>query len=185
MVIAGDLYDGEWRDYSTGLYFAAQMGRLDAAGIPVYLLHGNHDAESEITRHLPLPGNVKTFGTKAPETFHHPDLPVALHGQSFPRRDVDENLALAYPAPLAGHFNIGVLHTSLGGQGGHANYAPCTLADLVNTGYDYRALGHVHQGEVLHERPHIVFSGKGLSPWLRRVHMSTYLPDGSGAQNGK
>ena len=80
-------------------------------------------------------------------------------GQSFRQRDVTDNLVLDYPAPVSGAFNIGVLHTGLGGMGGHANYAPCSLEDLVNKGYQYWALGHVHQAAVLHEWPHIVFPG--------------------------
>ena len=83
LVIAGDLYDGDWRDYKTGLFFAGRMGRLKNAGIPVYLLHGNHDAESQITKRLDLPDNVKLFGTRKPETFRLKELGVALHGQSF------------------------------------------------------------------------------------------------------
>lgn len=58
IVIAGDLYDGDWRDYQTGLFFVRQMGRLANARIPVYLLHGNHDAESQITKRLTLPPGV-------------------------------------------------------------------------------------------------------------------------------
>jgi DNA repair exonuclease SbcCD nuclease subunit len=46
MVIAGDLYDGNWKDFSTGIFFVRQMGRLRQAGVPVYLLFGNHDAEA-------------------------------------------------------------------------------------------------------------------------------------------
>ncbi len=158
-IIAGDLYDGDWRDYQTGLFFVAQMGRLAKADIPVFLLYGNHDAESQITKRLTLPDNVKVFSSRKPETFELEDLRVALHGQSFRQRDVSENLALAYPAPVDGAFNIGVLHTGLGGMGGHANYAPCSLDDLVNKGYDYWALAHVHQGDVLHQHPHVVFCG--------------------------
>ena len=52
VVIAGDLYDGDWRDYQTGLFFARQMGRLAKANIPAFVLYGNHDAESQITRRL-------------------------------------------------------------------------------------------------------------------------------------
>ncbi|EMD81920.1 metallophosphoesterase family protein [Pacificimonas flava] len=158
LIIAGDLYDGDWRDYKTGLFFAAQMGRLNAANIPVYLLHGNHDAESQITKRLDLPGNVHVFGTHAPETFRLGELGVALHGHSFRQRDVTDNLVPHYPGPVNGAFNIGVLHTACG-LGGHENYAPCSLNDLVNKGYDYWALGHVHQATVLHERPHVVFPG--------------------------
>ena len=159
VVIAGDLYDGNWRDYRTGLFFVRQMGRLAAEGIPVFLLYGNHDAESQITRRLVLPGNVRTFSSRQPETFALEELGVALHGQSFPQRDVTNNLVPGYPQPRPGTFNLGVLHTALGGMGDHANYAPCTLDDLVNKGYDYWALGHVHQGCVLNERPHVVFPG--------------------------
>ncbi len=159
LVIAGDLYDGDWRDYKTGLFFVAQMGRLSEAGIAVYLLHGNHDAASQITKRLELPESVHVFDSRKPVTFRIGEIGVALHGQSFPQRDVTDNLAGAYPAPISGAFNIGVLHTGLGGESQHANYAPCSLGDLVNHGYDYWALGHVHQAEVLHERPHVVFPG--------------------------
>ena len=159
LIIAGDLYDGDWRDYKTGLFFVCQMGRLHEAGIPVYLLYGNHDAESQITRRLTLPDNVRVFGSRKPQSFKIDNLDVVLHGQSFGKRDVTDNLALAYPDPVNGAFNIGVLHTGLGGMGGHENYAPCSLNDLVNKGYDYWALGHVHQAQVLNERPHIVFPG--------------------------
>ena len=159
VIIAGDLYDGDWRDYQTGLFFVRQMGRLAAAGVPVFLLYGNHDAESQITRRLVLPENVNPFSSRKPGTFQLKELGVALHGQSYRQRDIAENLVPAYPEPIAGMFNIGVLHTGLGGMGGHANYAPCALDDLVNKGYDYWALGHIHQTAVLHERPHIIFPG--------------------------
>src|SRR3954452_23048433 len=48
-LLAGDLYDGDWKDYNTGLFFAAQMARLQAAGIRAFLAAGNHDAASQIT----------------------------------------------------------------------------------------------------------------------------------------
>lgn len=159
VVIAGDLYDGDWRDYQTGLFFARQMGRLTAADIPAFVLHGNHDAESQITRRLTLPDRVNVFSTRKPETFTIEELGVALHGQSFRQRDITDNLVPAYPEAVDGAFNIGVLHTGMGGMGGHVNYAPCTVDDLVAKGYDYWALGHVHHGVVLHENPHVVFSG--------------------------
>ena len=159
LVIAGDLYDGTWRDYKTGLFFAEQMGSLNQESIPVFVLHGNHDAESQITRPLALPDNVQVFGTRKAQTFQIDELNVALHGQSFREKAVIENLVPDYPAPVDGTFNIGVLHTALGGMGDHANYAPCSLPELAAKGYDYWALGHVHHGQVLNERPHVVFPG--------------------------
>src|ERR1700676_3498888 len=49
VVIAGDIYDGEWKDASIGLFFAREVARLERSGIPLYLLKGNHDAESVVT----------------------------------------------------------------------------------------------------------------------------------------
>lgn len=159
VVIAGDLYDGTWKDYTTGLFFVKEMGRLARAGIPVYLLHGNHDAESQLTRKLVLPDNVQVFSHRRPQTFTVEGHRVALHGQSFANRAVTENLAALYPEAVAGAFNIGVLHTAADGRDGHDTYAPCRTADLLSRDYQYWALGHVHTREVLHEYPHVVFPG--------------------------
>lgn len=159
MVIAGDLYDGNWRDYNTGHFFVREMGRLNQAGIAVYLLYGNHDAESEMTRRLTLPANVHLFDARKPVTHRIEGLRVALHGRSFKEAATTENLAAGYPSPLAGWLNIGVLHTALEGYAAHARYAPCSLAELQAKGYDYWALGHVHEHAVLSESPWVVFPG--------------------------
>lgn len=156
VIIAGDLYDGDWKDFSTGLFFAAQMKRL---GRPCFLLRGNHDAHSVITKRLKLPENVREFSARRAETVIVAELGVALHGQSFPDREVPEDLSAGYPDPLPGLLNIGVLHSSADDPGEHATYAPCTPERLRDKGYDYWALGHIHQRRVLHEHPWIVFPG--------------------------
>lgn len=159
VLIAGDLFDGDWRDMATGLYFARAIGRLDRAGIPAFILAGNHDAASVITRSVPWPPNVRVFGSRRPETHALPELGVAVHGQSFSAPAVTENLVLAYPAADAHAFNIGVLHTALAGRQGHAAYAPCSVDDLKSKGYDYWALGHVHEFELACTDPYAVFPG--------------------------
>lgn len=159
MVIAGDLYDGNWKDYNTGHYFCREMGRLRRANIPVYLLYGNHDAESEMTRKLILPDNVHVFETRKAGAFRLESLKVALHGRSFKEAATTENLAASYPEPVPGWLNIGVLHTALEGYEAHARYAPCTLAELRQKGYDYWALGHVHEHAILGREPWLVFPG--------------------------
>lgn len=145
MVIAGDVYDGDWKDFNTGLFFVRQMGRLRHAGIPVYLLYGNHDAESEMTRGLELPDNVHVFSSRKAETFRIETKQVALHGRSFKVAATTENLLPNYPEPVAGWLNIGVLHTALEGNAEHPKYAPCSVVELQTKGYQYWALGHVHE----------------------------------------
>ena len=85
--------------------------------------------------------------------------PVVIHGRGFPNRAVPENLVLDYPAAVPNKFNIGLLHTSLTGRAGHDTYAPCSETDLRQKGYDYWALGHIHQPEVISQDPWIVFAG--------------------------
>ena len=159
VVIAGDLYDGDWKDYNTGLFFRAQMVRLQREAIPVYLIAGNHDAESVITKRLRLPENVHEFSTRSAETKQVPNQSVVIHGRGFPNRAVPENLVIDYPAAVPGKFNLGVLHTSLVGKLGHDTYSPCSEADLREKGYGYWALGHIHQPEVISKNPWIVFAG--------------------------
>jgi len=174
VLLPGDIYDGAWRDSSTGLFFNAQMGRLRDAGIPVFLLYGNHDAIAGMPKALDLPDNLRVFGATAPTTFRVDDLNVALHGQSFATADTRENLAAGYPGPVAGCFNIGLLHTAIEGAAGHDPYAPCTLEQLRAKGYDYWALGHVHTHRVLSEDPWIVFPGN-----LQGLHINEVGPRGA------
>jgi DNA repair protein SbcD/Mre11 len=159
LIVAGDIYDGEWKDTSIGLFFNRQISRLVRAGIRVYTVRGNHDAASVITQSVRLPEGVYEFPSRAAATVSIDDLKVALHGRSFPDRAVPENYALSYPPARAGWFNIGVLHTSCNGRPGHAPYAPCSLDELVTKGYQYWALGHIHSYELLHSDPYIVYPG--------------------------
>ncbi|NMB02134.1 MAG: DNA repair exonuclease [Firmicutes bacterium] len=160
LLIAGDLYDGDWRDYSTGLYFVNRMHQLREANILVFIVRGNHDAASQITHQLTLPANVVDFSCQKAETIILEHLGVAIHGQGFLERAVTANLSKNYPHPVPSYFNIGLLHTALDGREGHEPYAPCSISDLVSKGYDYWALGHVHGREIVHEKdPWIVYPG--------------------------
>ena len=159
LLLAGDIYDRDWQDFHTGLFFRGQMVRLERAGIRCFIVQGNHDAQGVISRQLTLPSNVTVFSSRAAQTVKLDELSVAIHGRSFPEREVNEDLVPSYPPPVSGYFNIGLLHTSLTGRAGHDTYAPTDLPTLVAKGYDYWALGHVHAREVLNERPRIVFCG--------------------------
>lgn len=159
VLLAGDLYDGDWKDYNTGLYFVGCMEHLQEAGIRVFMVAGNHDAASQITKHLRLPDNVTMFSTRYPEKIVLDDLNVAIVGQGFATRAVTEDLSQSYPQGDPQLFNIGLLHTCLDGKPGHEPYAPCSVDGLRSKGYQYWALGHVHKREELSQDPWIIFPG--------------------------
>ena len=147
LLVAGDLYDGEQRSMHTAAALTREMRRLHEADIPVFLIQGNHDARSRITRELSLPPNVHTF-TGRGGTHQLADGRAAFHGVSFSRPQAKESLLPKFPKPREGLWNVGLLHTSLAGAEGHDAYAPCALEELINFGYDYWALGHVHKRAV-------------------------------------
>ena len=170
VLLAGDIYDRDWKDYNTGLFFTQQMARLEVAGIRVIAITGNHDAVSQITRALRLPGNVAYLSHDRSQTITIPEVRVAIHGRGYATRWVSENLVPHYPDPVSGYFNIGLLHTSADGKATeHETYAPCTVADLEAKGYDYWALGHVHQRAVLNERPYVLFAGCSQGRQIRET----------------
>jgi DNA repair exonuclease SbcCD nuclease subunit len=159
VLIAGDVFDGDWLDFNTGLFFANQLRRLADAQIRAFVIRGNHDALSRISKSIPLPENTHVFQSKEPETVLDEHYGVAIHGQSFATGAVTEDLTAQYPAAVPGVLNIGLLHTALAGREGHEPYAPTTAERLAEKGYHYWALGHVHAREIVQKAPWIVFPG--------------------------
>jgi exonuclease SbcD len=162
LLISGDLYDGEQTSIKTAGFLSAEFRKLSEAGVFVCIIRGNHDARAKITDKLDLPDEVKNFSARAAETLileDHAGPKVAINGLSFPNRHIPESLLKKYPKPIEGAFNIGMLHTSLAGAEGHDVYAPCTVKELVDHGYDYWALGHIHKRQVYSESPFVVMPG--------------------------
>ena len=157
-LIAGDLYDGAKRSAKTAAFLNAQLERLQIAGIPVFYIKGNHDAENPLTGDVALPANVHVFdgrGGKVKLDEHD----IWIHGVSFSGKNAPDSLYKKIPDPVSNAINIALLHTSLAGSAAHDPYAPCTVAELSSMGFDYWALGHIHKRQVHSEAPWIVMPG--------------------------
>lgn len=160
LLIAGDLWDGAQGSAKTPRFLRQELARLGAAGIRSFLIRGNHDAMSKVTRELEPPPGTHVFGGRAAtEVFEARGRTVAVHGLSFAQDSAPESLLPRYPAPVPGAINIGMMHTSLNGSPGHDNYAPCAVADLDAQGYDYWALGHIHRRAEYRGRSVVVMPG--------------------------
>ena len=169
ILIAGDVFDGDLLDFNAGLFFANQLRRLADADIRAFIVRGNHDALSRISKAVPLPKNVHLFKSSKPDTVVDDLLGYAIHGQSFATGVVMDDLAAQYPDAHPGLLNIGLLHTALAGREGHESYAPTTPERLASKGYHYWALGHVHNREVVRENPWIVFPGNTQGRHAREI----------------
>lgn len=158
LLISGDLYDGAERSTKTAAFLLSQLGRLQEANIHVFYIKGNHDAENPITGELTLPSNVHVFDGRG-DKVRIPDTDIWIHGVSFSGKHAPNSLLPRFSPPVPGAINIGMLHTSLAGAAGHDPYAPCTVAELSDHGFDYWALGHVHKRQVHSSQPWIVMPG--------------------------
>lgn len=162
LILSGDLYDGEQTSMKTARFLADQIRRLHEAAIQVFIIRGNHDALSKITKELTFPDSVVIFtGRASAVAVNRPSgvMPVVIHGISFSQPHAPESLLGRFMPPTEGAVNIGLLHTSLGGSEGHDPYAPCDLTDLQRTGFRYWALGHIHKRSVVQGATSVVMPG--------------------------
>ena len=155
LVIAGDIYDSRDRSLRALVAFRRQMERLAERDISVYIVHGNHDPLNGWGSEFLLPPNVVTFAGK-PNTepvIRRGKEIARVTGVSYARERVTDNLAATMVPDGDSPYSVGVLHANVGGQTGHADYAPVSLDELKASGFDYWALGHVHTRSTLAMEP--------------------------------
>jgi DNA repair exonuclease SbcCD nuclease subunit len=146
VVLAGDIYDTAERDPGAQRRFLLGLRRLTESGIRVFMVHGNHDPLTRDIKNGLLPEGVVVFpaGKLGVETVTMRNgVEVVVAGVSYSKKEEDQNLVPLF-AELTGKTVIGVLHTNVGGNEQHGNYAPCSVSDLENSPVNYWALGHIH-----------------------------------------
>ena len=161
ILLVGDIYDGEDRSLRAQMRFQESMEKLYTAGIPVYILYGNHDHLGGRWTRFELPPNVHVFGGDVETVqFTINGHEVKVTGFSYTERHVRKVMIEQYPVAIdSDSFHIGMLHGSLAGDETHAVYAPFTKSELLAKHYDYWALGHIHLRQTLHDEPAIVYPG--------------------------
>lgn len=187
LLIAGDVYDGADRSFKAQIRFISELKRLSDNGIRSYVCHGNHDPLDGWQSRLDFPEHSYRFSSEAQSFSLFEDSPeeVKIHGISYPTREIRKSLVPKFAGLKKGEFNIGLLHANVGGDINHESYAPCSVSDLMETEYDYWALGHVHNKKVLKTHsPTIVYPG---NPQARHINedgpRGIYLVDVDEAKN--
>jgi DNA repair exonuclease SbcCD nuclease subunit len=162
LVIAGDVYDSADRSVRAQLAFRDGLKVLAEGGVKTFLVHGNHDPLDGWSSSVDWPEGVTVFGGESVSTSIVEAEGVrlaAISGISYPRAAEHRNLAKLFQAGNPGIFQVALMHANCGGNTLHEAYAPCRLSDLTGKGFDYWALGHVHERAVLSESPLVVYPG--------------------------
>jgi DNA repair exonuclease SbcCD nuclease subunit len=171
LVLAGDLYDSRDRSLRALVEFRSRMERLAEHDVGVYVVHGNHDPLNGWGSEFQMPPNVVVFdGEAGVESVVRRGQEIArVTGISYTQERVTENLARSFHPTSGDVYSIAALHANVGHQSGHADYAPATVSDLVESGFDYWALGHVHTRRVLSKEPAIVYPGNPQGRHIREA----------------
>jgi DNA repair exonuclease SbcCD nuclease subunit len=164
LLISGDIFESDNKSLTAQLKFISELKRLSDKGIPAYIVCGNHDPLNSWLDISRLPENVIRFGSSKVEnhTFIKDNKPVAdIYGISFHKKVINENLSRKYKLKNnPSRFSLAVLHGTAGAAGPHENYAPFKVKDVINKGFDYWALGHIHKRHIVHKsNPTIVYPG--------------------------
>ncbi|WP_416354104.1 metallophosphoesterase family protein [Agrilactobacillus fermenti] len=161
IIIAGDTFDANNQSLSVQWFLQQQFQKLADAQIPVYLIYGNHDYKTANQKNLDYPDNVFVFPATV-QTFRlrtDEGYIVDLSGFSYDQMHVTEDRLADYPMRASdADFSIGILHGSEMRYGGK-DYAPFRLDELLAKHYDYWALGHIHQRQVLNQQPLVIYPG--------------------------
>lgn len=161
VLFAGDIYDTSARSLQAQLQFKQGLEKLSRAGISSFIVHGNHDPLDG--EHIPIewPKLVHFFSADGVQRipFYKQGREVAsIYGFSYPTAHFTTNISKEFKRE-SDAFAIGLLHTNCDHITNHSNYAPSSKQDLLQAGFDYWALGHVHQRKLVHEQPPIVYPG--------------------------
>ncbi len=164
LLIAGDVYDSADKSLYAQVTFIEGLRKLETAGIQVFICHGNHDPLDGWSASLKWPANVHIMSGDEIEVVEFKkegETAAFVVGVSYPTRHIMKNLVKEFLKKEENWpFTIGLLHCSVGNNPEHAPYAPCTLQDLKELGYDYWALGHIHTPSIVcNEAPVVIYPG--------------------------
>ena len=163
VLITGDLFDNEKQSLKAQIRLKNAFELLNRHRINVYLSYGNHDFIRGNKYPITYPDNVYVFPDEKVRffTFQRDGIDlVHIYGFSYENRAVlerkiDEYEMMNTEIP----FHIGMLHGSITSNTEHDVYAPFHIKDLLEKNFNYWALGHIHQREVLKTDPPIVYPG--------------------------
>ena len=144
ILISGDLFDSRVvTPESTELF----CGLVENIGIPVILSPGNHDYYTENGFYAKvrerLGNKLTVFTSSELQMFEFEDLGVRVFGYAFTSAVLSESpIADAQLPADSRYLNILCAHADLASP--VSRYAPITLNEILGRGFDYAALGHIH-----------------------------------------
>lgn len=164
VLMVGDLYDTHRQTVSSQNFFMQEVKRLEEAGIPLVLSYGNHDYQSPNQALKKYSDHVYVFEGENVGQFEFESKngeKILVYGFSYQHQWIEDSMVEQFPNKADNQtVVIGMYHGQAQTNLKENNrYAPFKVSDLIDKGYDYWALGHIHQAQVLSQQPLIQYPG--------------------------
>lgn len=163
VVIVGDLFDNEKQSLKAQVRLRKAFEELQYHNIYVYLSYGNHDFIKGNIHPVTYPDNVFIFPEENVSHFTYSkndEAKAAIYGFSYENRSVVSKKVQEYEKSSGEiPYHIAMLHGSLHSNTDHDVYAPFYLSELTEKDFNYWALGHIHQRQILKQNPPVVYPG--------------------------
>lgn len=186
VLFAGDTFDDKDKDFYSKILLKRMFERLSENNIKVFAICGNHDplfSYGKNTFNFDENPNIKIIGLN---TQVYGSFPVynkseeqicVLHAISYEDETYYGSPFECFSRPNENErnfFNIALAHCDVNGQA-EGCYGPCKAADTENLGYDYYALGHIHQPQNFGDK--IFYSGtvQGRNIKEKGIHGIRYI----------
>ncbi|CAM3211924.1 metallophosphoesterase family protein [Vagococcus fessus] len=175
VVIVGDTFHQSVISVNSQHHFINGLKRLEQYDIPTVLTFGNHDYYAPEKYWFDFPNNVHIIISEEIETvdvrLKTGEL-VSVSGFSYQSKWLSDNKGKKFPVKsIDSTYHIGLYHGQL--QSGNVDtdrYAPFNLAELKEKGYDYWALGHIHQPQFISEEPLMVYPGSPIGHTRKEIN---------------
>ncbi len=145
VLIAGDMFEHEYITKSTVNLVLGEFAKLPQCKFVI--APGNHDpyTPESVYKKTEFPKNVYIFTSPDVSMFSFDDLGVDVYGYAFTKPYMAKCPAVGRMPVSPDRINILLAHADTSSP--ISKYAPFTEGDISRCGYDYVALGHIHQGK--------------------------------------
>lgn len=150
LLIAGDLFEEEYFTFK-------DINRVkntfsQAEDVNIVLVAGNHDTLNKKTLYKAVkwPENVTIFETGTLHKKEFPDKNTHIYGYSWDKAEIDKDIFAHFPGLDRECINILLIHGDVLSR--ESKYLPLDKNLLLQLGFDYIALGHIHKPIIFSEK---------------------------------
>lgn len=150
LLISGDLFDEDYIDINDIKILRSKFKQL--INTRIIIVSGNHDPiyKKSLYNLIKWPDNVYIFKEHKLQKIELNDINTVIWGFSWQTKQEKEELNLKHIQLENEKTNILIIHGDIFDR--NSKYLPINKNSLIDKGFDYVALGHIHKHQFINKR---------------------------------